>query len=285
MVPGEQGQVLNRAGVVGSPIAHSLSPVLHQAGYAARGLTDWRYSAREVGAGGLRAFVDGLDDTWRGLSVTMPLKEEALALAAQASDLAAQVGGANTLIRTGDGGWRADNTDVAGVFRTLDGDVRAGASAAVIGSGATARSVLAALHRLGVEQVCFVVRDQVRPPTLGHARDLGMTVRAAGLEDSAGDWADADVIVNTVPGTGADSAAHLLRARAPRAVPATVLECIYADWPSPFAQAALEAGDRVHSGLEMLVHQAADQFEQMTGSAAPVEAMFAAGRAATAESG
>lgn len=270
-----------RAGVVGSPIAHSLSPVLHRAGYAASGLTEWEYTATEVPAGGLRRFVDGLDDTWRGVSVTMPLKEEALALASQASDLAVQVGAANTLIRTGERTWRADNTDVAGVYRTLAGDVAGGASAAVIGSGATARSVLAALHRLGVEQVWLVVREQVRPETARQAAELGLQVARAQLgHDQDAAWTSCDVIVNTVPGGGADPAARLLGDRGAGQGHWTVLECSYAGWPSAFAQAAQRGGARVHSGVEMLVHQAADQFEQMTGHPAPVAAMFSAGRAA-----
>ena len=86
-----------RCAVLGDPIAHSLSPALHRAGYAAVGL-DWTYDAHRVAAGGLSEFVRGLDASWRGLSLTMPLKREALELASEASPIARLAGAANTLL-------------------------------------------------------------------------------------------------------------------------------------------------------------------------------------------
>ncbi len=123
--------------VVGSPIAHSRSPVLHRAAYAALGLTDWSYKRVELHAGELRSWLAGLGDNWRGVSVTMPLKQEAVTGADTASDLAADLRAANTLIR-GVGGWHADNTDVAGLsgaIRELGaGDARSHSSGSVRGS-------------------------------------------------------------------------------------------------------------------------------------------------------
>ncbi len=108
-----------RAAVLGSPVAHSLSPVLHGAGYAALGLEDWSYEVHEVARGGLARFTAGLGEEWRGLSLTMPLKEEGLELAATATPTARSAGAANTLVRRADGGWDAHNTDVHGVYAAL----------------------------------------------------------------------------------------------------------------------------------------------------------------------
>ncbi|TDC50157.1 shikimate dehydrogenase, partial [Jiangella ureilytica] len=107
-----------RCAVLGSPIAHSLSPVIHRAAYRRLGL-DWEYTAHEVDESSLARFVSGLGPEWRGLSLTMPLKRVALDVAATASDVARTVGAANTLVRRDDGGWDADNTDVPGVVATL----------------------------------------------------------------------------------------------------------------------------------------------------------------------
>ncbi|MGH3613741.1 MAG: shikimate dehydrogenase, partial [Pseudonocardia sp.] len=107
-----------RAAVLGSPIAHSLSPVLHHAAYAALGLDGWNYGAHECDESGLGGFVAGLGPEWAGLSLTMPLKRVALEVADQVSALAAATGAANTLV-AGPGGWVADNTDVAGIVGAL----------------------------------------------------------------------------------------------------------------------------------------------------------------------
>ena len=109
MVLGEPGALLSRAAVLGSPVAHSLSPALHQTAYAALGLEDWTYDRFEVDEGGLAPFVEGLGESWRGLSLTMPLKVAAFAVADEVSGLAREAGAINTLVRRGSG-WAADNT-------------------------------------------------------------------------------------------------------------------------------------------------------------------------------
>ncbi|MBM0227778.1 shikimate dehydrogenase, partial [Micromonospora sp. ATA51] len=144
-----------RAAVVGRPIAHSLSPVIHNAGYAAAGLTGWSYTRIECGAEELPGLVAGLGPEWAGLSVTMPGKEAALALADQVSPVAAAVGAANTLVRRPDGAWYADNTDVTGMVDVLAG-VAVGATVTVLGAGGTARAALAAAARLGAAEVTVV---------------------------------------------------------------------------------------------------------------------------------
>lgn len=265
----------HRCAVLGSPVAHSLSPTLHAAGYAARDLTGWEYTRHEVDEGGLPPFVAGLDHSWRGLSLTMPLKAVALEVAESVSDLAREAGAVNTLVRTGTG-WAGHNTDVAGIVTALR---EAGAgrprSATVIGSGATARSTLLALRELGAEQVVVAARN----PDRGKALAESVAGQAATVVDLT-TWPDrpADVVVSTLPGGDAGLAAAGPLAEHDGGLSGTVLlDVVYADWPTPLARAAAEQGADVVSGLEMLVHQAAEQFALFTGHRPPVAAMHAAG--------
>jgi shikimate dehydrogenase len=287
--------VLNAA-VLGSPIAHSLSPVLHRAAYRALGLRDWRYAAHEVDEESFLPYVAGLDETWRGLSLTMPLKEVAFAVAADISPTALATGAINTLVRRETGEWDAHNTDVHGVVAALAGASAqdAGAarrSATVLGSGATARSVIAALAELGVRHVRLAVRSAVRPATTRMAADLGLQVEQVALEHWA-DWADAadaadwadrgGLVVSTLPAGAGAAAAEALEGHRIEGhrLEGTLLDVVYADWPTPLAAAAEAAGLTVVSGLDMLVHQAAEQVRLMTGREAPLQAMLAAGRQA-----
>jgi shikimate dehydrogenase len=282
VVSGEPGHVLNAA-VLGSPIAHSLSPVLHRAAYRALGLRDWRYAAHEVDEEGFLPFVAGLDETWRGLSLTMPLKEVAFEVAADISPTALATGAINTLVRRETGEWDAHNTDVHGVVAALGGSLRDAAaaprSATVLGSGATARSAIAALAELGVRHVRLAVRAAVRPATTRIAADLGLQVEQVSLER----WAErGGLVVSTLPaGAGAAAAAVLDGHRLDgHRLEGTLLDVVYADWPTPLAVAAAAAGLTVVPGLDMLVHQAAEQVRLMTGREAPLQAMLAAGRQA-----
>jgi shikimate dehydrogenase len=268
-----------RAAVLGSPIAHSLSPVLHRAGYAALHLVGWEYDAYEVEAAGLAAFVSGLGDEWRGLSLTMPLKEVASGLGTSVSPVARLAGSVNTLVRREDGGWDATNTDVVGLVRALRPHLPAGATRGlVLGAGATARSAVVALAELGVTALTVRARDGGRAADLvAWALDLGIGVRN-GSAASLGPWGTDrdDVVVSTVPAAaGADVAATV-----PPAHPGVLLDVVYDGWPTPLARTARDAGMTVVPGLDMLVHQAAEQFLLFTGVDAPVEAMAAAGRAA-----
>lgn len=268
----------NRCAVLGSPVAHSLSPTLHAAGYAACELTGWEYTRHEVDEGGLPPFVAGLDDSWRGLSLTMPLKAVAVELAGSLSDLAREAGAVNTLVRTATG-WAGHNTDVAGIVTALrDAGADRPGRATVIGSGATARSTLLALRELGAEQVVVAARR----PDRGRALAESVTGVSATVVDLA-TWptTPADVVVSTLPGGDAGLAAAEPLAEHDGGLSGTVLlDVVYADWPTPLARAAAEQGAQVVSGLEMLVHQAAEQFRLFTGHPPPVAAMYAAGRAA-----
>lgn len=278
-VSADVGAVRHRAAVVGSPIAHSLSPVLHRAAYRALGLDDWSYEIREVGPGRLAEVVAGLSPQWAGLSVTMPAKQEALALADEVGEAASLAGAANTLTR-GAQGWRADNTDVVGLVRALREAARAadpapaGASgwtpehAVLIGSGATARSALVALRDLGVRQVDLVVRDRARPQTLALAERLGLSARQLRYDAGMAAWGEPDVVVSTVPAGAVppvDEPGGLTSA--------VVLDVVYAGWPSPWALALAAHHVTVESGGLMLLHQAGEQVRLMTGLEPPVEEM------------
>ena len=159
---------MRRAAVLGKPIGHSLSPVLHNAGYAAAGLTDWSYTAIECAEAELADLVGQLDPVWVGLSLTMPLKEVALVVADEVAPRAAAIGAANTLLRLPGGGWRADNTDAPGMVDALQAaGVAQIASIAVLGAGGTARAAVAAAGVLGVRDVRVYAR---RPAAVDEMR-------------------------------------------------------------------------------------------------------------------
>lgn len=275
MVRGEPGPVL-KAAVLGFPVAHSLSPVLHNAGYAACALTQWRYDAHPVHAGGLADFVAGCDDTWRGLSLTMPLKEEAFVVASSVSDLARRARAVNTLVRRADGGWDATNTDVAGIVEALRPHLTGEAPewGTILGAGATARSAALALAELGVRNVSVRARRPEAAEGLARwvADELGLGWAAGPMEAVPAEEA---LVVSTVPPQAGETAAAALG----QSDDGVVLDVVYANWPTPLARSAAAHGWTVVSGLDMLVHQAATQFELFTGQPAPVETMFAAGRA------
>lgn len=266
--------------MLGRPVAHSLSPVLHRAAYAQLALSEWRYDPVECGDDELPDLVAGLGPEWVGLSVTMPGKVAALRVAAAASERAVIVGAANTLVRTGHG-WSADCTDVDGVV----GALRAAGGlpepmtgrAVLLGAGGTARAALAGLAELGVVEVDLVVRDAGRAAeTVRCAERLGLAVRVLGWDGTTpARCAGADVVLSTVPADASEQVAPAV-ARAP-----VVLDAAYTPWPTPITAAVTAAGGRLASGLDMLLHQAFGQVEQFTGLAAPREAMRDALQAAT----
>ncbi|WP_158851512.1 shikimate dehydrogenase [Saccharothrix deserti] len=268
-----------RAAVIGSPVAHSLSPVLHNAAFAALGLSDWAYTRIECEASGVPALVAGLDPSWAGLSVTMPNKRAALAVAATATSRAVQVGAANTLIPTPDG-WRADNTDVDGVLGALRASCgfTSGTHAVLLGAGGTATAALVALASVGVRSVSLVVRSVSRAAEADScASRLGLALDVVTWDtaDFAALASASDVLVSTVPPAATEPIAAAL-AEAPN-----VLDVIYHPWPTPLAYAVEKQGRTLATGLDMLLHQAFGQAEQFTGHPAPREAMRQALRTAT----
>ena len=184
----------------GKPIAHSLSPVIHNAGFAAAGLAGWTYEAFECAESELAALIDGLGPEWAGLSLTMPLKEEALRLATTATPVARATGAANTLVRRPDGTWHADNTDVPGMIRVLRAaGLRAGPSVTVLGGGGTARAALAAAASLGATTVTVVTRrPEVCAELAPAAEALGIAIDSCGW-GAAPSAFQADAVISTVP--------------------------------------------------------------------------------------
>lgn len=275
-----------RCAVIGDPVDHSLSPTLHRAGYDALGL-DLAYDAVRVPAGGLAAFVAGLGAEWRGLSVTAPLKREALALADEVTDVARLAGGANTLVRC-DAGWRADNTDVPGAVAAIREkwahSGQTGQPATILGGGATAASVGLALADLGIVAITLAVREpgnatEALAAIRRHpARPAVTVVRLAEVARTGPVGAGGGLVVSTIPASA--QTPELIR----RVLPVDVVfEVTYGDWPTPLAVAALSEGAVVVSGLDLLVHQAVLQFALFTGHDGPLDVMRASGERALAE--
>ena len=269
-----------RCAVLGSPIAHSLSPVLHRAAYDALGL-DWSYDAVEVSEEGLPGFLDGLDGSWRGLSLTMPLKRTVVPLLDEMSARAAQARAANTVVL--DAGRRVGhNTDIPGAVAAIRERTDAAlTSAVIVGGGATASSTLLALADLGCRTVTLVVRDPARAgETLGAARrhpsPPDISVRTFADVVAAGEPLAADIVVSTVPAAAQTEELVALTGPVP-----VLFEVVYDPWPTPLAAHAQVSGRTLVSGLDLLVHQAALQVTLMTGAAeAPLAAMRLAGERA-----
>ncbi len=252
--------MLRRCGVVGHPVAHSLSPAMHRAAYARLGL-DWRYDAVDVEPGGLAPHVQALDGTWRALSVTAPHKRDALALAESADDVATLVGGANTLLL--DGAVRAVNTDVPGAVAALrERGIGALGAVTVLGAGATAASVAVAVRELGAERLELVVRDPDRARETARVAErvgLEVTVQVLGAEEPLG---RTDLLVSTIPGAGVDEGLGADIGRRLGGVRA-VFDVVYAPWPTRLTSAAVAAGLPTVTGLDLLAHQAAEQVRLM----------------------
>ncbi len=261
-----------RCAVVGAPIAHSLSPALHRAAYAALGL-DWTYGAVLVDSAGLEKYIDGLDESWRGLSLTMPLKRTVVPLLDTSDDWVRLSGVANTLV-IDPGSRHGFNTDIPGAIAAMQERLPSPPeSAVVLGGGATATSVLLALAELGCRAVTVLVRDPARAEETvavvsSHPNAPELTVRT--IADVA--RVEADLLVTTIPAEA--QTPELLAACAD--VPA-VFEVVYDPWPTPFAQAVLDDGRHLVAGLDLLAHQAVGQVQRMTGQLVAVDLLREAG--------
>ena len=249
-----------RLAVWGDPIAHSRSPQLHAAAYAVLGLP-WSYERRRVAASDFAPALAPLDDTWRGLSVTFPLKAEAFAAAVERDRRAELTGAVNTLLRERDGRFRGFNTDVGGIVRALHDDgVDVVDRARIVGAGATAASAMVALGELGAHTVEVLAR---RPPAVAPlaalGERLGIDVVAMALDSQ--DFAEVPVTIATLPGeaTLADSIADALAAPG-----GLLLDVVYGHWPTPLSRAWERTGLRARSGLGMLLHQALLQVRVFT---------------------
>ena len=238
--------------VLGSPIAHSKSPLLHQAAYEALGM-DWSYEAIDVTEDALPEFIAGLGPEWRGLSLTMPLKKAVLPLLTETDRIAEQTGGANTVLLDGEA-VRGFNTDVAGIVRALQA---AGLEQAhyvhILGGGATAASALVAAAELGADRVDAHVRDLERSAWIEPlANQLGLRVRIRPFSQADRSLDVPDLVISTLPGGTTTEAVYTDSTRR-RSV---LFDVAYEPWPTPLARQWESVGGRVVSGLAMLAHQA-----------------------------
>ena len=248
-----------RLAVLGSPVSHSRSPAIHRAAYRALGL-EWTYEAAEVTGGTLAEYLRSRDESWRGLSLTMPLKRDILPLLDWCEPLATLVGGANTVLFAEDG-LRGFNTDVHGVIRSFKGvGVTSLGYVHVLGSGATAASVLVAVAALGATRVLVYARTPERAAdlvALGAELEVEVIVRGWGVLDRS--LIAPDAIVSTLPGGANDMVfAEPIRERA------VLFDVAYDPWPSELARAWDAAGGTVISGLDLLVNQAVGQIRIFT---------------------
>ena len=264
-------QPARRCAVLGSPIAHSLSPVLHTAAYEHLGL-NWHYGLHEVDEKELAGFLGGLDSSWRGLSLTMPLKQAAMACVDDLSDTARLVEAVNTLLIEPDGRRYGDNTDVAGMVNGLrERGVGRVSSGTVLGGGATARAALAAL-----EQVADAATVFVRTPA--RAESLLSIAAELGLSCTVSPWAErhdglaAPVVMVTTPDGATDDLADAV----PRA-PGVLLDVVYNSGDTRLSTSWAAAGGVVVGGLDVLVHQAVLQVRLMTGTQVQVALLREAG--------
>ncbi len=243
----------SRLAVLGSPISHSKSPSIHRAAYEVLGL-DWTYEAIEVTGTSLPEFVRSRVATWRGLSLTMPLKRDIIPMLGWRAPLVDLVGGANTVLFT-DEGLRGFNTDVYGVERSFrEAGVDSLATVHVLGAGATAASVIAGVARLGASRVVVSARTPEKAaPLVTLGESLGVHVAVAGLSE----FPLADAVVSTLPGGSYDLVfpSELREA-------SVLFDVAYDPWPSELAQ---QWSGRVISGLELLINQAVGQVRIFVG--------------------
>ncbi len=261
-----------RCALIGDPAEHSLSPAIHRDGYARLGL-DWRYDAVRVAPGDLRGFVEGClaDDDWAGLSVTAPHKEAILDFG-EPDHVARLVGAGNTLVfhgRTDGDPPTVHNTDVPGFVRAWRArGLDLPRSAAIVGNGATARSLLVALAGLHVRHVVVLARDPARADRtveLGIALGVDTTVQPLDYN-----LPDVDLVASTIP-----AAATAPHAEAWAGAAQYLFDAVYHPWPTPLGAAA-GAHHTVLTGLDLLAGQAVDQFHLLTGGSVTFDNCHAA---------
>jgi|688.fasta_scaffold185119_3 shikimate dehydrogenase len=262
-----------KAAVLGSPISHSLSPILHRAAYTALGL-DIDYTAIDTPTEMLAQRIEILDDNSLGYSLTMPLKREVLALVEHQSRLVQQTRCANTVFRNREQNWALENTDVFGIVQTIKnaglGPLK---SASIIGSGATASSSLSALAQMEVGEVTCYARNETSFLLLRSQSELlGVDFQSVTLVDEI--TIAGDIVISTVPSSAQKQFISMLDSDQGNSA---LLDIAYNPWPSDLAKywTAHQLGP-VLSGVEMLLWQACAQVELFTGEAAPVAAMRAA---------
>jgi shikimate dehydrogenase len=247
-----------RGAVLGSPISHSLSPVLHKAAFDFLGLAG-NYSAIEVNSGSLKEFVESRGQEFDYLSLTMPLKEEVLSLDVDADALTQRIQSGNTLVNR-DGSWSLTSTDGSGLVAAL---AHAGLtqfeSVLILGAGGTARAVTGALDSLATN-LHVLGRSSVRQEALESAVIHSRFEYLKWNVDV--DFTSYDLVVNTTPAGAADLLSNSLQP----GITSTLFDVIYKPWPTELAQRWSDCGGSVINGLELLLYQGIDQLEIVLGS-------------------
>lgn len=262
------------AAVIGSPIDHSLSPVLHRAAWKSIGMVEgWSYKRIECDQDGLSAVLDGLDSQCRGLSVTMPCKQAIIPLLDVVDPLAAAVGSVNTVIPSA-GILSGFNTDVSGISGALTSTLEAEPrSAVILGAGATAASALAALAGMGVRDLVVAARRFDGPYRIcAAAHRLGVEISRTSFTNTDGlvtHIQRADVVVSTMPAHVCDALASLVSPRRAQ----VLLDVVYSPRHTDLVRSWRDAGGLVAHGIEMLTHQAVMQVKLMTGAEPDIEVM------------
>ncbi len=261
------------AGVIGDPVHHSLSPVLHNAAFAACGL-DWTYVAFPVPAGAGHSAVEAMRTLGlRGLSVTMPHKEAVAEAADHRSPVVEALGAANCLVLDR-GLVAAHNTDGVGFIEGLAAEAGMtvhGLSIAVIGAGGAARAVIHACAGAGAARIAVINRNETR------GRAAVELAGGVGVVGSDADISGADLVINATPvGMGGDRS---LPSDPAILTPShTVVDLVYDPWETAWLKAARQSGATVFNGFPMLLHQAAAQFGLWTGREAQLAEMASAAR-------
>ena len=257
------------AAVIGSPIEHSLSPVIHRAAWAQLGIDGWEYHRLEQDTDSLPGFIAGLGADCAGLSVTMPCKQAVMPLLDVIDPLASAVGAVNTVVPSS-GVLAGFNTDVTGIASAVRracsmAGCSAPSSALVLGARATASSALAALGELGITSSTVAARRFGGPGSVvAAASRLGVTIEQVLWSDAeAVDRAasSADLIISTLPASAADPLAERLRVREGQ----ILLDVVYSPRDTALRRAFESAGGVVAEGTDMLVFQAGAQVQLMTG--------------------
>ena len=257
------------AAVIGSPIAHSLSPVIHRAAWEQLGIDGWEYRRAEVTAESLPTFIGQLDESFCGLSVTMPCKQAVMPLLDAIDPLASAVGAVNTVVPSA-GMLAGFNTDVTGIASAIRracsrSGVPVPSSALVLGARATASSTLAGLGELGITTTTVAARRFGGPGSvISAASRLGVSVEQVMWSDVsavASAAARADVLISTLPAGVADPIASCLAPREGQ----ILLDVIYSPRDTALRTTFEKAGGVVAEGTDMLVYQGAAQVQLMTG--------------------
>jgi len=249
---------LIKAAVLGSPISHSLSPLLHTVAYTELGLES-EYTRIEVKSGELGDFLKNCGATWSGFSLTMPLKEEVLDFSDDVSPLAARIRSANTLVQNPSGIWSASTTDVSGFTHALSAHGRdASGDVLIIGGGATARAAVAACDGVAT-RISVMVRSQSKVGEISNCVELSDLDFLEWGDTNI--FATADLIISTTPEFATDS----LVKNFPSNPAGLFFDVLYKPWPTLALEKWSGFGGQIVDGLDLLIHQAIDQVMAFSG--------------------